>query len=228
MLLGRRPLGTVAYMGGVPAVLEQFCWSWSQMVSFNCEALDTNTDYVHYNRVTYSDHAPARNKLAADMLGNWILMLDTDHQFDPDILARILRLAETTGAEVISGLYRFKMPPYSAVAYAAEGDSQQPIMSWSDDVDLIEVSATGGGCLWFTRNVYNQLMDKYNCGPFDRFPGVSEDHSFYKRCRELEIKTYLAPHIEAQHLRIVPVTQADCDDTFLDTKPLQVGGFSNG
>jgi len=96
-------------------------------VSFNGEFIDTDTDFVHYDRVTYSDHAPARNKLCYEFLGNWILMLDTDHQFEPDILLRILKLAEDTKAEVISGLYRFKMEPHSAVAYA--GDDQRPIMS---------------------------------------------------------------------------------------------------
>lgn len=214
-------------MGGIPAVLEQFCWSFAQLVAFNAEAINNNTDHVHYNRVTYSDHGPARNKLAAEMLGSWILMLDTDHQFEPDLLSRILRLADDTGAQVISGLYRFKMPPHSAVAYAVGDDTQQqPIMSWPDELELFETSATGGGCLWFTREIYDELIEKYRCGPFDRFQGLSEDHSFFKRCRDTNIKTYLAPKIEAQHLRIVPVTESDCDSDFVDTKQLSVGGFA--
>lgn len=223
MLLGRKPMGTVSYMGGVPAVLENFCWSWGQLIAFNCEALETSKEYIHYGHVTYSDHAPARNTLATEMLGNWILMLDTDHQFDPDILKRILILAKDTGAEVISGLYRFKMPPFSAVAYSMQDGKSSPIISWPPELEMIKISACGGGCLWFTRRVYNQLLEEYKCGPFDRFIGLSEDHSFFKRCRDSGIDAYLATKIEAQHLRVVPVTNTD--EESVDTLSVLMEGY---
>jgi len=99
-------------------------------------------------------------------------------------------------------------------------------MSWPDELELLEVGAAGGGCLWFTRKVYDKLVKDHECQPFDRFPGVSEDHSFFKRCRESNIKAYLAPKIQAHHLRVVPVTENDCNEDYIDTTPLEVGGFA--
>jgi hypothetical protein len=87
---------------------------------------------------------------------------------------------------------------------------------------MIKVGATGGGCLWFTRKIYNQLLAEYKCGPFDRFPGLSEDHSFFKRCRESNINTYLATQIESHHLNIVPITSGED----IDTIPILMEGYN--
>lgn len=223
MILGRKTLGTVGYMGGVPAVLETFCWCWSQMVQYNAEFLETGLTCIHYDRARYSDHAPARNSLVEGMLGEWLLMLDTDHEFEPDILRRFLTLQAETGAQVISGLYRFKTEPYSPVAYA---NGSQPVASWPDDLQLFEIDGGGGGALFVMREVYNRITEELKCGPFDRLLGISEDHSFFQRCKKLGIKTYLAPRIEAHHLHIVPVTSVDAVAADRAVETTCVGGFA--
>ena len=75
-------IGTVAYLGGVPSVLEEFCWSWSQMVQYNTEYLCQPGELIFYDRARASYHAFARNTLASRMRGDWIVMLDTDHLFE--------------------------------------------------------------------------------------------------------------------------------------------------
>ena len=225
-LIGRKPIGTVSYMGGVPAVLEEFCWSWSQLVQFNCEQIESPQSFIHYDRAKYSDHAPARNSLVRNMQGDWLLQLDTDHQFEPDLLARILRLYRETGARVISGLYRFKKPPYAPVAFG--GETGTPVLEWASGLELFEITGAGAGCLFAERSVFDEIRAKCKCEPFDRMPSTSEDHSFFRRCKECGIKTYLAPNIEFDHLIVSAVTSKLYDGELLTSQRSEVGGFSNG
>lgn len=227
-ILGRKPMGTISYMGGVPAVLENFCWSFSQLIQFNCEFVENDKEYIHYDRATFSDHAPARNSLVRDFLGEWLLQLDTDHQFEPDLLKRILRIHSETGAEVISGLYRFKNDPFSPVSYIKSDNGMSAIIDIPDNVDIIEIDASGAGCLFVTRNVYNIIKDRFNCEPFDRIGNHSEDHSFFRRCRELNIKCYLATKVEAYHLQILPITKKFTNTRYINNKEVRIRGYNNG
>jgi len=223
MIVGRKPIGTVSYMGGVPAVMEEFCWSWSQLIQYNAESLEDKQNYIHYIKTTYSDHGPARNDLLRRIFGQWILMLDTDHTFEPDILARILALHEDSGAKIISGLYRFKKEPFTPVAFA--GKNHDPIAEWSPEANLLEITGAGAGCLWIHLDAIRELRGKCSDELFTRMHGLSEDHSFFRRCEEHEIKTYLAPNVECDHLRVVPVTSVDEIAPARQIETLTVGGF---
>lgn len=230
MLLGRKALGTVAYLGGLPALLEPFAWSFAQLVQFNEEFLADDRHYVHYDRARISDHGPARNQLVATFLGEWLLQLDTDHQFEPDLVARLLRLADEHGIDVLAGVYQLKSPPHVPVLYqwvqVAGQPALQPLATWPDDVRLLEIGSAGGGCLWVRRCVFDRIVRELGDQPFDRIGGYSEDHSFFYRCRQLGIKAYAAMHVHAAHLRVAPVTLADLDAEGLAvSEPFPVGGF---
>ena len=212
-MLGGNPIGTVAYMGGVPAVLESFCWSWGQMIQYNAEFLCESAEYVHYDKARLSLHACARHQIADAMLGDWVVMLDCDHSFDPDVVHRLVRTADQIGAEVLSGLYQFKHHPHSPVAYVWHegGDLPAPIGGWSDDADVLQVQSVGAGCLFVRRSVFMRIDREIAEGPFDRIKPLGEDHSFCKRCKDLGIDVWLAPKIHSAHLRVAPVKIADFD-----------------
>ena len=91
MIEREKTIGTVGYMGGIMAIPEPFMWSWSQMVQFNSEVLPQ----IHYTRARMSLHSAARNELYAQMQGDWLLQLDTDLVFDPDFVARMVRMFDT-------------------------------------------------------------------------------------------------------------------------------------
>lgn len=230
-MLGRKALGTVAYLGGLPAVLERFCWSWGEMIAYNGEFLDDDCHYVHYLRSPISDHAPARNNLVSKFYGDWLLQLDCDHSFEPDIVARLLRLADDAGVDVVSGVYQLKNPPHVLVLYqwvdVGGEPGLQPMARWAQDAKLIQIGSAGGGCLFVRRAVFDRISEKYpQVGPFDKIFPFSEDHSFFLRCKELEVKCYAAMHVHCHHLRVSPVTLADLDDEGLQVSELfPVGGF---
>lgn len=209
----RQAIGTVAYLGGVPAVLEPFCWAWSQMVQYCWEFMTTPETYVHTYRARVSDHAIARNFVASQFLGDWVVMMDADHEFEPDIVARLLNAANTYGLDVLTGVYRFKTPPHYPLVYewlpnaSGEGEHLQQIIGWNVGAGFLEIGSAGGGCLFVRRSVFDRIRDELGEEPFDRIPPWSEDHSFFYRLRKLDIKAFVATHIESHHLRIVPVTE---------------------
>ena len=104
-------LGTVAYLGGV-APHEEFCWSWGEMREFNTQFLCQPGERIHYMRARQSLHAGARNELAESIMGDWLLMLDTDQRFEPDILLKLLTLQQAHKLPVLTGLSRHKQPPH--------------------------------------------------------------------------------------------------------------------
>lgn len=230
MLLGRKAIGTVAYLGGLPALLEAFTWSWGQMVQYNEEFLASPTGYVHYAKSTFTDHAPARNGLVAKFLGDWLVQLDTDHQFEPDLVGRLLRTADDYQLDVLTGVYQLKNPPHVPVLYQfvdiGGKEGLQPMARWPQEARVLQIGSAGGGCLFVRRSVFDKIAEHFKCGAFDKIKGYSEDHSFFCRCRELEIKAYVATKVESNHLRVAPVTMDDLDDSQLKVGELfQVGGF---
>jgi GT2 family glycosyltransferase len=213
MLIGPEPLGTVAYLGGVPAVPEAFCCAWGQLVQFTAEQFAGTGGYVHWARSTHSFHATARNELVRNFLGDWLLMLDTDMPPPPDLVVRMLRAAEAGGADVLTGLYCHKRPPHGPVLYvkAPEGRRFLTAGDWTRTAPLLRVDGAGAGCLFVRRAVFTRIVTELHEEPFDIAPPLSEDLSFCERLGTLGIPLWCAPSIAVGHLRESAVTPADFD-----------------
>lgn len=227
-MFGRKPIGTVAYMGGVPAVYEHFCWNWSQMIQYNQEILCNNDQYIHYDRATISDHAPARNGLVSRFYGDWLFMLDTDHTFEPDITHRMLHTMNSCNIDVLTGIYQFKRPPYSPVLYGFIDDNQtaRPIANWDKNADVFQIDAAGAGCLMVKKTVYERINDELGEEPFTRIGAFSEDHSFFRRLAKLGIKTFCDSRIQCNHVIIKSIAINDFEGFDGEVSPpISVGGF---
>ena len=212
MILGKKPIGTIGYMGGVLTVPEPFAWSFAQMVQYNTEYLCEPGQVVHYERATVSYHAYARNCLVERLRGDWLLMLDTDHQFEPDLAARMLHRLEQNSLDVLVGLYHYKSPPHSPVLYRWGKKGLQPLGQWQrfKEPYLVPIGSSGAGCLMVRRQVFEKIRATGQ-SPFDIIPPFSEDHSFFKRLARLKIKAYCDPTIEYHHLAWKPLAAADFD-----------------
>lgn len=227
MLLGSKYIGTIAYMGGVMTVPERFCWSWSQMVQFNRDYLCDPGEDVLYVRSTISYHSAARNFLVDRMRGDWLLMLDTDHSFEPDLAVRMVNLMEKHQVDVLTGFYQFKGPPYSPVLFLTneKGDGFNALGDWDPSVEILEVGSAGAGCLMVRRKVFERIKSELRCGPFDVTHPFSEDHSFFARLRELGIKAYCALNVRSCHLDFREVDLRDYDrDSLTFSQKTQVEG----
>lgn len=215
MRLSNKVLGTVAYLGGLPAVLEEFAWAWGQLVQFTTEQCLPGTS-VHFDRATLSLHDVARNDLARRMRGDWLLMLDCDHAPEPDLVWRMLDRLDSAKIDVLTGLYPYKRPPHSPVLYVRADDLYAPVGSWrpvdpAQELGLFRVDAAGGGCLLVRRAVFDRVEAELGEGPFDRLRPLGEDMSFFKRLERLGIPAYCDGRVECPHLAVRAVTMADYD-----------------
>lgn len=202
LIFANQPIGTVGYLGGLVAVPEPFVWSWGQLIQYNTEFLCRPGEYVHYVRSKISLHDTARNSLVEQMQGDWLLMLDTDHSFEPDILSRLLNRLEQYDLDVITGLYTSKGPPYVPIVYQwKEGAGFVPIARFSG-AQIYRIDGAGAGCLLVRRKVFDRIRQELGEEPFARRPPFGEDLSFFMRLRQLGIPAWIDPSIECHHLEL--------------------------
>lgn len=210
-LLGAKPLGTIGVMAGVHSVPTAFALALAKLMVHSTEALCGPNRFIHLEHVSYSDHAPARNALARDLLGDWILMLDTDHDPPPDLLVRMLHRSEAADLDVLTGVYRFKAKPFGPVLFARHPESDLVLPVAKYQPGIFRVAACGGGCLFVRKNVFELIRTELHEEPFDRYPALSEDHSFCRRLEKLQIPLWCDGRIECPHLRTVTVGAGDED-----------------
>lgn len=201
-MLGSRVLGTVAYLGGVASVPEEFCWSWGQMIQYNSEQFDLSRHHVHYERAKVSYHSLARNSLAEHMQGNWLLQLDADLEFEPDVLVRLLHRMSQHQADVVTGVYVTGGKPHLPVIYG-KGEDGGPYRRILDvrETDVFPVHAAGGGILLVKRDVFKRIREETGEQPFDIRGQYSEDFSFFERCHQVGAKVICDQTCNPGHLR---------------------------
>ncbi len=213
MIIAKQPIGTVAYIssGMVP---EPFCFSFAQLIAGCAEYLCQPGQYVHPDHSTEPGQSSARNELVKKMQGDWLLQLDSDHTFDPDLLVRMLTLFEGEKLDVLCGIYHYKQPPHNPVLYQYQNGKYNAILDWEhkDQIKLLPIGAAGGGCLLVRRSVFDRIKAEQGAMPFDPMPPYkTDDFSFFERCRLLGIQSYCAPQIECLHLGTTGYGSADYD-----------------
>lgn len=203
-----------------------FVHSWQQMIEYNNEYLVDNSQRIRYDRATVSYHSFARNSLVDQMRGDWLLQLDTDISFDPDLLGRMLNTMNKFGIDVLAALYLYKSHPHPPVAYGYDPVKKEKtiLADWQKDADLIPLKGAGGGGLLVRASVYERIKKELRCGPFDTYvldgTPLSEDHSFFERCWDLDIPVYASPTIWVNHLIYKPLMEADYDKTGLNIQKI--------
>ena len=207
MLMMNKYIGTVGEMGGIPAVLTPFHYSMKNLIQWNYEYLCAPGESVYYPEPpTVSIHDIARNAIAESFLGDWLVMLDTDHVFDPDLCYRLLNLSQKCESDVVVGFYQYKNPPHLPVLFKfIENRGLIPIVNWDRTANAIEVDSAGAGCLCVHRRVFDRIDSELQEKPFTRIEGYGEDHSFFLRLRKLGIKTVCSPNIKCNHINFHPV-----------------------
>lgn len=201
MLETLKPIGTIARMWA-DTTSTRFSDSFLQMFYFTHLKVCKGGEFIHFDKGCASWHILGRNTLAQNFLGDWLFQSDTDHQFAPDMLYRLLKLREKYGAKVISAAYQYKNPPHSPVMGVwDENDKLNPIFAFprGEGFDAYTVGAVGGGGLLIDREVFQKIAETGE-QPFDCIGGLSEDYSFCLRCKRLGIPVYVAPQVETHHL----------------------------
>lgn len=178
---------------GIPA-LETVEWSF-----LSCMANMISSGKRIYNIVMpWNKHvAEARNEIMEKRRGDWVLMIDSDHEFPSYLLERLL----SHKAPVIAPIAYKKAPPYfpviykKAPAWTKEEPLYNPIMIWKMD-SLFEVDMVGTGCVL----IHNCVLDSLDHEPLFLYTDkVGEDLYFFQKVTEAGWKIVVDPQIPFGH-----------------------------
>lgn len=145
----------------------------------------------------------ARNQLAAAFLNSgakWLLSLDADMVFPPDLISRLLRHA--TGKRIVGALC---FGWTGTEAWPTLYDEKFDVMHDWTSGDLVKVGGTGAACLMVPRTVFQQTSSPWyktvvgECG---------EDLYFCRQAREADFEVCVDTSIVVGHAKRMVITDA--------------------
>lgn len=199
----KKILVAIPSMDTVPARFAQALASLQSVddtkVMFNVGSL------VYMSRETLCVHAV---KMEAD----YMLWLDSDMVFNPDLLQAMMKTMEENDLDILSGVYYRRASPYTPVIYSKiefEGEACR----WEEQKDvpapdsgLFEVQGCGFGCVLMKTDVILDVKGKFS-KLFTPIGGTGEDLSFCWRARQCGYKIMCDPSISLGHYGHIVVTR---------------------
>jgi len=167
-----------------------------------------------------------RNSLVRKFLAygkaDWMLMLDSDMTFQPDLMERLLEFADPETAPIVGGLcFGFDdKANIQPTLFGLVGDESNPQViryhEWPPD-SMFQVAATGTACLLIHKSVFERVRDVQlpnrggRPGFNDAFPWfqetdhdggpVSEDITFCWRVGLLGIPIFVNTAVQLGHIK---------------------------
>ena len=150
----------------------------------------------------------SRNSLAAQALeqeADYILWLDSDMVFNPDLLERMIETAKNLDADFLTGVYYRRVEPYTPVLFEKlelreEGGSEWTHFNQFPEDAPFKVGGCGFGCVLMSTGVVMDVSNKFNGRLFHPLDGLGEDLSFCWRARQCGYEIYADPSIPLGHM----------------------------
>ena len=151
----------------------------------------------------------SRNKLAAKAMKDefdYMLWLDSDMVFSPDILEKLI----ADDKDMVSGLYFRRTSPYTPVIFK-DSELKDGRLVWSDYTDypkgeLFKVAGAGFGCVLMKTDMIFDMIGKYGDW-FTPLYNSGEDLSFCYRARELGYEIWCDSRIKCGHMSHQMITE---------------------
>lgn len=146
---------------------------------------------------------------------DYVLWLDSDMDFQPDILEKLMEDAKE-GRGYVSGLYMKRKKPITPIIYKELGYYQGedevtpvaiPYLDYPKD-SIFEIEGSGfGGCLTSVE-LLKKVAEKHGA-PFSPILGFGEDLSFCFRVKDIGEKMYCDSSVKLGHVGFVTYTEDD-------------------
>ena len=154
----------------------------------------------------------ARDELAKAALAcgaDYIFWLDSDMEFQPDILKRMMQTYEENDVDILTGLYFRRVEPYTPTLFEHLNLDDENV-EWSDftriDNKPFEVEGCGFGCILMKTEIFPEVQREFGC-MFTPLKGMGEDLAFCWRARKLGYKIMCDPRILLGHIGYNIVTK---------------------
>jgi hypothetical protein len=149
-----------------------------------------------------TDIAGARNALVKRALeagAEWILWLDDDHAFPPDLLTRLLAHEK----DFVCSLYLRRAQPFSPVAFTGIGEDglyQSLDLRTVPPSGLVKIHAAGAAGALVRSEVYRAIEYPWYVHGREGKWNASEDIVFCEKAREAGFEIFLDPEARLGHM----------------------------
>lgn len=149
----------------------------------------------------------SRNELAqrsVRMASDYTLWFDSDMVFPPDTHERLYKTMKETGADIVSGLYYRRTPPFSPVVVKelrVDEENHWTEMIEFDEIpsEPFEADGVGFGCVLMPTDLFIDIQQKYG-DLFTPINRMGEDLSFCWRAKSMGFNIVVDPRIELGHV----------------------------
>lgn len=156
----------------------------------------------------------ARNNLARQAIkseADWVLWLDSDMVFSPDLLQRMLKVCTENDIDFLTALCFRRKPPFTPCLFdrldkVGRGASYTALMSVPDG--RFKVGGCGFAGVLMSTDVLMSVASKFDGRMFDPLEGFGEDVSFCWRARQCGYDIWCDSEIEMGHVGNCIVTRA--------------------
>lgn len=175
----------------------------------------------------------ARNTLVNQAISekfDRILWLDSDMDFQPDLLVRLSKTMDETGADLVSALYFTRRAPVKPVIYNQIGYYHNPeanevtphaVNYFDYPLDSVfPIEGCGFGGVLMTVDIARKVAEKFGV-PFSPIVGFGEDLSFCLRVDEVGGKMVCDSRVKMGHVGLGTISES----TYLS---MRCGNDGNG
>lgn len=156
----------------------------------------------------------ARNNLARQAVkseADWVLWLDSDMVFGPDLLQRMLKVCTENDIDFLTALCFRRKPPYTPTLFdrlekTDKGASYTALMSVPEG--RFQVGGCGFAGVLMSMDVLLSVMAKFNGRMFEPIDGFGEDVAFCWRARQCGYDIWCDSDIELGHVGSFVVTRS--------------------
>ena len=173
---------------------------------------------VKCNSLTYY----ARNEFAFDAINgkyDYLVCIDSDMLLEPDTVIRLVADIESSGADLVTGIYFKRMMPTAPVIYRKIDWYEDEVLGAQEEVEayegypedggLFEIDGCGMGCCVIRVGVLTELVTRYRMAPFTPMPRLSEDLSFCWHMKQIGKRMLADPEILPGHAGLYVYRKGD-------------------
>lgn len=158
------------------------------------------------------DIARIRNDLVTQALDSGcthLLMLDTDQVYrDSDLIAKLL----LHDLDVVNGLVYRRYPPFDHLCMKWDDNEKRYYKADDEEVfkkGLVEVDATGTGCVLYKTDVFKKIKQPwFEFNVDDHGKAIGEDINFCKKLKEQGYKLFVDCSVNIGHLSTLEVNES--------------------
>ena len=148
--------------------------------------------------------------LALEKRADWLLFIDSDMTFEPDMLKKLMEDAES-GKDIVTGICFRRRPDYNPAIWKKirPGMPGEAIVETYDDYpdnDVFEVEGCGMAAVLIKASILKDVFESQQA-LFAPIPGYGEDVSFCLRARKAGFRLWCDSRIKVGHQARTVVTE---------------------